>query len=585
VRVGAVRRGFLGQERCPQIMAFGRAEVTTPRRPRGALSPAVVPAPAMRACRRVSLATLSVLIVLMALSSVTRLWALHRDLPLADPDEEVFVQPAVHMAATGDLNPHWFGHPGSTVIYPLAGVFHVWDALAHHGPILLTNPALTARLKRSPTEFYVIGRLWSIVLSVGALPLLFLVGRRAFNTRVALIAVAIWAALPEPVSFACLVRTDSAGVFFGLLALWLCFRLLDEPRTRWCVLAGLGVGLAIASRYFMVALVPCLVVAAILPHRHALRRAFRSAAIALVSSLGAFVASTPFLFLDWHTALDSLRAERDQAGPPALSPLGNLRWYLGTAIPHSTTWPLVALAAAGVVLVMWRRRPPQMLLVAFSAVFLAGVCASKLHWEYWVLQILPVVVLLAAVTVDALVHASTAQITRVSRASIIIPVAITGVLVIQPIGEVVDTNAHPGTGSVARDWIRAHTPRGTRIGVDSVWVGVSLHHTGRDVDYRLNPIKHTVADYQHAGYQYLVVNQFWGTYLTSLPYPRQAAFYRDLACRTQLVAAIDETTTRPGWPIAIYRLTHRPRTHSSPAFSGLFPVEIPDDRCAVTSRD
>lgn len=24
------------------------------------------------------------------------------------------------MVVGGDLNPHWFGHPGSTVIYPLA---------------------------------------------------------------------------------------------------------------------------------------------------------------------------------------------------------------------------------------------------------------------------------------------------------------------------------------------------------------------------------------------------------------------------------------------------------------------------------
>jgi hypothetical protein len=40
----------------------------------------------------------------------------------------------VHIAATGDPNPGWFNHPGSTVIYPLAGLFHVWDVVAHQGP-------------------------------------------------------------------------------------------------------------------------------------------------------------------------------------------------------------------------------------------------------------------------------------------------------------------------------------------------------------------------------------------------------------------------------------------------------------------
>ena len=150
--------------------------------------------------RRVSWLVLGTLVALVVVASAAHLWALHRDLPMQDPDESAFVGPAVRIAATGDLNPHWFGHPGSTVIYPLAGFFHVWDALFHQGPLVSSHSALTSRLHRFPTDFYVIGRLWSIALSVAALPLLFAVGRRVFNTRVALIATAIWAVLPFPVA-------------------------------------------------------------------------------------------------------------------------------------------------------------------------------------------------------------------------------------------------------------------------------------------------------------------------------------------------------------------------------------------------
>src|SRR6202022_1470739 len=101
----------------------------------------------------------------------------------------------------------------------------------------------------------------------------------------------------------------------------LCLRRLDDPRIRWCGLAGLGVGLAIASRYFMVALVPVLVAAAVLPHRHALGRAARSARAALASAAGGFALSAPFFFLDWHSALDSLRAE-NVGSVARFSPLG-----------------------------------------------------------------------------------------------------------------------------------------------------------------------------------------------------------------------------------------------------------------------
>ena len=126
--------------------------------------------------RRVSWLVLGTLVALVVVASAAHLWALHRDLPMQDPDESAFVGPAVRIAATGDLNPHWFGHPGSTVIYPLAGFFHVWDALFHQGPLVSSHSALTSRLHRFPTDFYVIGRLWSIALSVAALPLLFAVG-------------------------------------------------------------------------------------------------------------------------------------------------------------------------------------------------------------------------------------------------------------------------------------------------------------------------------------------------------------------------------------------------------------------------
>src|SRR5262245_45049744 len=75
---------------------------------------------------------LGALVVLVVVSSVAHLWALRRDLPIPEIDESAFVRPAVRIAASGDPNPHWFGHPGSTVIYPLAGLFHAWDVLGHH---------------------------------------------------------------------------------------------------------------------------------------------------------------------------------------------------------------------------------------------------------------------------------------------------------------------------------------------------------------------------------------------------------------------------------------------------------------------
>jgi 4-amino-4-deoxy-L-arabinose transferase-like glycosyltransferase len=511
--------------------------------------------------RRFSWPIAGALIALVALSTVAHLWALHRDLPLQEPDESAFVRPAVRIAATRDLNPEWFGHPGSTVIYPVAGLIRGWETLAHDGPLIGAAPELTERFQKDPTTYYVIGRLWTIALSVGAIPLLFLVGRRAFNTRVALIASAIWVVLPDPVHFGRIVRTDSAAVFFGLLALWLCLRALDDPRIGWCVLAGLSVGLAVASRYFMLALIPCLVAAAVLPRRHDLRSAARAVGVASGCAVGGFVLSTPYFFLDWSTAWSNLQNENEPLlGRGGYTPLGNLRWYVGTAIPASLTWPLLALAVVGIILVFRRRRPPQLLLLAFCATFLVGICASKIHWQRWVIEILPILILLAGLTVDTVVQRLTAA-SRVSRGSLLRPVglvAVTAVLAILPATELAAMNrrdSRPSTSGAALTWIESHVEPGSQLLVDPATL-ITRDHTRLDVDDRFSPRTDTLAEYRAARYDYLVINGLKaGRYSAQRDrYPHETAFYVEIGCSTRLAAVFPTTTTRRGAAVRIYRL-------------------------------
>ena len=74
------------------------------------------------------------LAAIVAIALGLRLWGIKGDLPFVPHvDEPVFVVPAVEMAAKGNANPGWFGHPGSTVIYPLAAAFRAWSIVANGG--------------------------------------------------------------------------------------------------------------------------------------------------------------------------------------------------------------------------------------------------------------------------------------------------------------------------------------------------------------------------------------------------------------------------------------------------------------------
>jgi hypothetical protein len=528
----------------------------------------ITPTPGRQARSVESRIVVVVLIGLVAFSLAAHLVALRRDLPLQDFDEAAFVKPAVHIASTGDLNPHWFGHPGSTVIYPLAAFFHAWDAVAHHGPLVSSSAELARRFQDSPTEYYLIGRLWAITLSVGTIPLLFLVGRRAFSTRVALVGAALWSIVPLGVHYGRIVRTDSAALFFGLLALWMCLRILDRPSMGNHVLAGLIVGVAISSRYFTVTLVPVLLAASIAAQRREeLSSALRKALAGIGAVVAGFVLTTPYFLLDLNDAASSLQTENgSHVGHDGLSPLGNLRYYLGNAIPSALSWPMMIAAAVGVVLIIKRRRREQLLLLLFTATFLVGISVSKLHWQRWALQIFPLLVLFAAFAADTAARAISARFGRVQRApavaiAVLVVVAVSLTVVPgQALIEAERRDAAPSTRAVARDWVIAHVPAGSRVIQE--FGTAPLKGNGFLVDYRFTLAPgHSVIDYQRAGYQYLVVNARLSGYYKAQRhrYPQEAAFYYEDLVRTgRLIHAFYPSNTRSGPAIRVFELPPAP---------------------------
>jgi 4-amino-4-deoxy-L-arabinose transferase-like glycosyltransferase len=497
---------------------------------------------------------------IMVFSIGLECWALQRDLPIAEVDEATFVRPAVHIAATGDLNPHWFGHPGSTTIYPLAGLYHVWGAVAHGEPVLSSSPDLAHRFATSPGEFYVLGRLWSIAFATGAIPLIFLLGRRCFSTTVGLIGASLWALLPLVVQYGRIVRSDSAGVFFAVLALLLIVRLLDQPTLRNHVMAGLAVGAGVSSRYFLVTLLPVLVAAGVFAIRRNVPGAtFRGLWAGVGAAVVGFVLTTPYFLLDMATARQSLAIENGpHPGHDGFSRLGNLRWYVGNAIPNTISWPVALLVVAGVVLVLVRRQDPRrLLLVGAGAVFLIGISTSELHWYRWPLPILPVVVLLAAYALVTAISALQARTRHVAAG----PVVVVGLalVAIVPAKEVVELNlveARPSTRVVAQQWIRGHVPPGAAVVRELKTAPLDGMPLRAAYTPALPIGGWTLDQYRQDGFQYLITNAgVSGTYTTHpRRYPTEAAFYRDLRRQACLLHEFRPSADRYGPIIRVYEL-------------------------------
>jgi hypothetical protein len=509
---------------------------------------------------------------IMALSIGLECWAVTHDLPYPGVDEPVFVKPAVHMVSTGDLDPHWFGHPGSTTIYPLAGIYHAWDTVAHGGPVFSADPNLAHRFAADPGTFYLIGRLWSIAFAVGAIPLIFLLGRRCFSTRVGLAGAALWAVIPLWVSYGRIVRTDSAGVFFALLALLLILRLLKRASLRDYILAGAAIGVGISTRYFLVTLLAAFVTAGVVALRRGVPGAsVRGIAAGVGAAVVALVLTTPYFLLDWSTARASLTNENaSHVGHNGLSPLGNLRWYLGNSIPNVISWPVALLAVVGISFaVVHRRDPRRLVLLVAGATFLVAISMSKLHWDRWPLPILPVFVLFA---VDGLVRLTSALDARVGRPALAPAFAIVGIALVAflPAKDVVQLNMResvPSTRVLARQWIEKNVPEDSSVVRELKTVPLNNTDLRWKSRFSLPYGGWTLNRYRLDGFQYFITNASISGAYTTQPrhYPAQALLYKELRQQACLLHVFRPTASRDGPMIRVYELPPGARGLCRPA--------------------
>lgn len=509
---------------------------------------------------------------LLVASAALHLAGIERNLPDArDVDEDALLRPAIRIAASGDLNPRWFGYPGSTVIYPLAALLHVQQAALRGGRWLAPNPEIRRAFFAGDFAPYVrTGRLLSSAYGVAAVALVALVGLLAFEPRSALLAAALTAFSPLAIEYAQPLRSDSAATFFGLLFLAAVLRLVARPSLRWHVLAGAALGFAIASRYMMATGAAVLLAA----QEHLSRRDGASGRRDLAMLAGwlavpaAFCLVTPYFVLAPAGALDGLiqAANRQQVhvGIEQLGFLGNLRFYLGTAVPDALGWLPCAIALATIALAAWRRSVAPVLLAVYAAAYVVGISMLGIHWQRWIIPVLPVLALLAARGVVAATDAADARVTGAVRyAGAVALLAITLVLVVPPAREAIRRTrlyATPSTEIEALDWVLANVPPRSAIAHEWYTAPLNAAKRARAKRYRLlspaSLAKHPLHFYRSRGFEYLLVSSnMYGRYFRDpAHHPKEVDFYRRLRRYGVVLHEVRGSPAKRGPTVTIYRL-------------------------------
>ena len=506
--------------------------------------------------------------VLLVLTAVFYTAGLRGDLPYAPyADEPIFVEPAVHIAATGNLNPGWFGNPGSTVIYPLAAMYHVWYSVQSGEPMLQrAYPGLTASFQADPTPFYLLGRLLNVGYALLTICVLFAFARNAFNVRVAFLAVVFFVLNPLTLYYVHFVRTDIAATFFGALSVALLVRLVDRPSIRNQVLSGAAIGFGIGTRYFMGVLVPVLLFVDLLHvladrGRTKRRSWWLEVAAGGVAVVIAFVISSPFFFVHFRDALQDIanEARATHLGADGLSPIGNLAFYLTEGVYRSIAVPGALLAAAGAGLLVARRQTRLFVLPLSVLALLIGISLQHLHWDRWIIPAFPVLAVLSAYALDEIFdwarrrwNVRSWAIRAVAAAGLAL--AVVALPLVQSFAFAYQIS-HPSTRVLARAWVLENLPPGSRI-VAQAYTAPDLGpgYVVLEADSGLE--QEGVDSLARQGYRYVMVssNIYDRYYNEAARYPIQIAFYDDLFKNYQLIHADEGDATTPGSTIRIYDL-------------------------------
>ena len=252
------------------------------------------------------------LLIVVALALALRLYGLNWDQGFAwtpHPDERAILAKVDALAppGLGDLgvlldadespwNPRWFPY-GSFPLYLLKGVQLTYG--------LLPVPELT--------DLRIAGRTISALADVATVLVVFAVGSALYSRRVGLLAAALVSLAVIHIQLSHFFAVDTFLALFAVLSMYFLIRVAREGRLRDSALAGLFVGLGLATKISMAPILGAFVVAHLVlalglvsgrPERPALltfrvQTAARGLLIGGLAAAAAFLIAQPYTVLDW----------------------------------------------------------------------------------------------------------------------------------------------------------------------------------------------------------------------------------------------------------------------------------------------
>ena len=433
-----------------------------------------------------------VLWLLLAVTLALRLWGIKQGLPYSyNSDEATHFVPRAIAFFSHDYNPQYFLNPPA-YSYLLHFVFELWFG----GP-----DAVRRAYVANPTEVFVVARVVAAVLGTVAVWLTYLAGERLFNKTAALLGAAVLGLAFLPIFYSHLALNDVPALAPVALALYGVAGVLRNGARRDYVIAGVGIGLAAATKYTGAIVAVCLLAAAICDGvGGAPVKALRRLALALACAVLAFVAANPYSVLDFSAFHAGVTTQQALAGGSDPEKLGTTA-ASGTAFYFWTfTWglgwaPSIAALAGSVMLVVRRRLAVAFVLLPAPIAFIIFMGDQQRYFGRWLMPVFGIIALLAGYgAVEA-----ARWLIRARRMPVVLAAGALAVVMLgQSLAAVIHNDgvlSKADTRNVTRAWMVRHVPAGAKVVVEPLvstdWgqdIGRSLQWTPTGARWQLwNP--------------------------------------------------------------------------------------------------
>jgi hypothetical protein len=355
------------------------------------------------------------------------------------------------------LNPDYFINPPAFT-YLIHALFTVrWG----------TDPAVIGgAFAADPTTAFALARGASAFLGALAVSLTAIAGARLFDDRrVGFLAGALLAVAFLPTHYSHFALNDAptlaplAAAMIGVAGIY------RTGRTREYALAGLGLGVAIATKYTAgIVLVTVIAAALASPVAHA---RVRNLALAIGLMCAGFLAANPYALLDHDAFREGLEKQTETAGEEGgklgLANTSGWRYYLET-FTWGFGWLPSLFALGGAAGLLARHRRLGLLLAPAPVLLFLYLGQQSRFFARWMLPIYPILCLLAAWAVIALAS-------RVRARATVPALALSALVLLQGLVFSVHNDlvlARADTRWVARQWMKQHIASGSKIVVEPI---------------------------------------------------------------------------------------------------------------------